>query len=118
MYESKENLKHYAILIKADFTSFIDNKNIDGGDFVQEKVYNDLGTQPYQLRFDNRKNAKNGADPDRIWEQNKYKEQEPFNNDNYTIPATPLRAKIALEVFKHLTDFFSSNSYSREMDYS
>ena len=41
MYESKENLKHYAILIKSDFTSYIDNKNIDGGDYVESNIYND-----------------------------------------------------------------------------
>ena len=50
--------------------------------------------------------------------ENGITESEPFNKDNYSIPATPLRAKIALSVFKQVTDFFSSNSLSKELDYS
>lgn len=91
MYESKENLKHYAILIKSDFTSYIGNKNIDGGDYFEQKFGGDCFRH-----FSNCKNASNGVDPSKLWVENGYKESEPFNKDNYVIPATPLRAKIAL----------------------
>ena len=33
MYETKENLKYYAIRIKDDYVSYIGNKDIDGGDY-------------------------------------------------------------------------------------
>jgi hypothetical protein len=35
MYESKENLKHYCLLIKKDQISYIGNKNIDCGDYIE-----------------------------------------------------------------------------------
>ena len=90
MVDIKDNIKYYCKKIRDDSHSFIGNKNIDSGDFGPANEVNNA----------------NGTSPDDIFDSMFIK----FEISN--------RSKIVLEVFKHLKDFFSSNSYSREFDFT